>query len=309
MAEKEFVETQEIVPQEGPDTEMTKLLADEDMEVRLGRLRKIAELAPLYEKTIRTILLSCTFPQDWHKFGDGDHATVCLSSAGAERIAKHFKLRFFDVTRQKENFEDADGKGYRYVFEGKAVEGDRIIFVQGVYGTRDKFLGFANNKWRALEEINENHIRDAAYHRFIGNGIKALLGIRNLPAKEYEFLMNRTGQDAAKTTGHTYGSGTKGGTSANDHDKQKELAEACIAIANAGFEAELDEAGKCVLIPLSADVEGITDNIAVAKSICEIMSSFQGKKGDIVCGLSASQLKGKRLEITLKKAQELLKEI
>ena len=310
MAETEFVEAQEIVPQEGPQTEVTQLLVDENPEIRLARLKKIAELAPQFEEAMRTILLSCTFPQDWEMFGEGDKAKVCLSSAGAERLGKHFPIRFFEVKSRKEGWEDAEGKGYRYIFEGKATLGDRIMFAQGCYSTRDKFLGFAHGEWKPLEQINENHIRNAAYHIFCGNAIKGLLGLRALPVSQYQHLMNRTGQQAAQTTGHTYGSGTKGGTSASDHDKQKELAEACIVIANAGFEAELDGDGKCILIPLSADVEGITDNVAVAKSICEIMSSFPGKKdGEIVPGLPASKLKGKRLEITLKKAKELLKEL
>jgi len=164
----------EIVPMESPDTEMGKVLGEGSPEVAIVRLEKIAELAPRWEQAMRVILVTATFPQDWEVFGTGDKAKACLSSAGAMRVAKHFPIRFFEVKSKKEEWTDSNGKAYRYIYEGKATLGDRIVFAQGNFSTRDKFLGFKDNEWRSVAEINEGHIRNAAYHIFMGNAVKEL---------------------------------------------------------------------------------------------------------------------------------------
>lgn len=304
--ENNIVQT-EALPIEMPKTEVSSLLAAENPEIALARLEKIAELAPRWEKAIRTILMASTLPEDWEIFGKDDKAKACLSSAGAMRIGKHFPIKFFETKWQKETWTDRFGQGYRYIYEGKAMLGDRIVYAQGSYSSRDKFLGKVGDNFRDLSDIPEGNIQNAANHIYMGNAIKELLGLRAMPVREYKNLMGLTGQNADKTPGHSYGAGTKGGTTSEDKVKQKELAELCIAIATAGSFVELDANGVPCIVPQDPDLSGITDPVAVGKNICETLSSFKGKDKKQVAGLPASKLKGKRLEISLEKARKLAK--
>jgi len=297
-------EALEIQAIETPESEMGNLLVTEDMETKVSRLERLAELVPRYERAIRQILIACTTPSDWHVFGEGDQAKVCLTSAGAERIAKHFSIIFSDVSYKKELFTDANGKGYRYIYEGKARLGDSIVHAIGTYGTRDKFLGYANGQWRPVEAINEGHIQNAAYHVFVGNAIKTLLGLRNLSFNEYKELMQVAGKNAATTGQHSYATGSQGGTAADDHDKQKELAELCINLARAGLTV-VCENGDCTTMAYEGPED--YDEIKLASEICCTLSAFKGRNG-WVQGKPASKLHGKRLDIALQKARECVKE-
>jgi len=304
--DKNEVQSTELVPMEKPNAEMATMLHEENPEVALMRLQKIAELAPRWETALRTILMAATFPEDWEIFGDGDKAKACLSSAGSMRVGKHFPIKFFETKWQKEKWTDRFGEGYRYFYEGKAMLGDRIVYAQGSYSSRDKFLGKKGGEFRDLSDINESHIQNAACHIYKGNAVKELLGLRAMPVRQYRELMGLTGQNSKKTPGHAYGAGTKGGTTNADKSSQKELAELCIAIANAGNTVERNEAGELTVVPQSDDVAGITDSVQIGKLICETLSAFYGKDGKLVNGLPASKLKGQRLDISLQTAKKLV---
>ena len=290
--------------------EIMELITDESPEVAIVRLEKAAELAPRFRDAMRTILMSLTYPGDWEIFGDGDKARVCLSSAGAERVATQFPVKFFDVTFEKKTWTDEIGEGYRYTYTGKATLGGRIIFTQGIYSTRDSFLGKVGDKFRSLIEINENDIQTAAYHRFLGNGIKSLLGLRAMPVEQYRELMDRSGQDDAKTSGHKYATGAGGGKSQADKEKQSELAAICIQIAEAGFEVDFDtKTLKPVLNELDQTSKDIADPMLIAEATCKAISTFAGQNDKIIAGKGAKNLSGKRLEISFDTAKKLFKDM
>lgn len=298
------IEQTEIVPRETPDTEMSRLLGDEDPEVSIIRLEKIAKLAPRWQQAMRTILMTFTFPQDWEVFGEGNKAKTCLSSAGATRVATKFPIKFFEVEWKKEEWTDSEGKAYRYVYHGKATLGERIVFAQGNYSTRDKFLGSKGGEWKDIAEINEGFIRNAAYHIFEGNAIKALLGLRAMPVSEYTKLMDATKQNAKQTTAHGYGKGTKGGTTQDDTKMQQELSELCLAIVQAGYTVKRE--GKKVVLTQMSDDDSIREELAVAEDVCLEISSFIGNDQKKVSGKPASELKGQRLSISLSTAKALV---
>jgi len=292
-----FDETTELAPIEGPGTEIARVLNEGDPEIQLAMLEKRAELAPRFEKAISAILVSQTNPEDWKVFGD----TVCLSSAGAERVARLFDIRFFETSSRKEKFTDTNGEAYRYIFEGQAHMGNRSVFVQGSYSTRDKFLGFANGEYRPVEDVNEGNIRNAAYHIYIGNGVKSLLGLRGMPKKRFDQLMSGSGENASKATKVNHASGTQGGTSQDDTARQHELAEICIAIAESGCSVTPEGKG-WVTVPLSDSDD--RKPLEIAKQICMDLSGFEGEKG-FVKGKGAKDLKGKWLNATLAKAKQI----
>ena len=308
--DSEIPQSGEVTPTDTPGSELMELITDESPEVAIVRLEKAAELAPRFRDAMRTILMSLTYPGDWEIFGESEKARVCLSSAGAERVATQFPIKFFDVSFDKKIFTDEVGEGYRYTYTGKATLGGRIIFTQGVYSTRDKFLGKVGDKFRPLIEINENDIQTAAYHRFLGNGIKSLLGLRAMPVAQYRELMNRSGPQSDKTSGHKYAAGAKGGSSQKELGMKGELAAICIKIAEAGYEITFNvKTGKPELNPLDETTKGITDSMLVAEASCKEVSAFLGKNDKLVPGKGAKELSGKRLEISLDTVKKLLEDM
>jgi hypothetical protein len=210
MPKDEIVDAEPI---ETAGTEIARVMKDGDPSQMLATLEKKAELAPRMNKAINTILVTQTYPEDWNVQG----GKMCLSSAGAERVARLFSIRFFNNKSIREDFADSIGSGYRYVFECQAELGDRQVFAQGAYSTRDKFLGFVSGRgedgeYRAVEEINENNIRNAAYHICIGNAIKALLGLRGIPEERFKEIMGNAGEDSSKAKVIPHGVGKQGGT-------------------------------------------------------------------------------------------------
>lgn len=300
----EFMDV-EPEPEESQSMALAKTVAEGDPELMLAHLEKKAKTAVAMKRAVEHILLAHTYPADWTIQGDGDKAKACLSSAGAERVARSFPIVYSGVKWAKEEFEDTNGKAYRYSYEGYAELYGRRVYVHGSYSTRDKFLGFANKEWRSKEEINEGHIRNAAYHVFCGNAVKELLGLRGMPAAEYQRIMQGTGQDGKKSQTVTRGQGTQGGTSADDSKHQSELAKICMEIANMGRTVAIDDGGNYVLTPLGeADERTPLD---VAREICKVLSGFKDKKTDkwVEGKDSAKALKGKWLEATRSKAKEL----
>lgn len=288
----------ERVPVESPETELANITSVGDPDVTLAIMEKKAKLAPRFKAARDTILASQTFPKDWNIMG----GKACLSSAGAERVGTLFDIKFFEVSSKKEKFTDSIGEGYRYIYQGKAAMNNSVTFAQGIYGTRDKFLGFKDNEYRSVEEINERDIMQAAYHIFKGNAVKELLGIRHIPEDEFNKIMGKTGQDPTKTKTYNHGKGTQGGTTADDSVKQKELAELCIGFAQAGqFPVKVD--GKWVL-RFGDDQHMAMEAMELAKAICVELSSFEGNKG-LVKGKGAKDLKGKWLDSTLKTARNI----
>ena len=296
IAEPEAIEA---VPVENPETELARLVSEGDPDLMLAILEKKAALAPRFRQARDVILASHTHVNDWMDF-DGK---MCLSSAGAERVATLFDIRFFDCRHEKRPFQDAEGQGYLYVYTGNAQCGNRVVFAQGVYSTRDRFLGRKDGQWRSLEEINERDVMQAAYHIFKGNAVKELLGLRNIPREEWQRIMQVSGRDGSKAGSVQHGRGTQGGTTHNDQDKQRELAQICLAIAQAACFPQRQDNGSFSLVPVPDQFTGL-DDTALGKEVCITLSTF-GSNGKTIQGKGAKQLKGKWLGTTLRHARAL----
>lgn len=279
-------------------------IGETDPGAELAFLERRAALATRMREAMDTILIANTYPEDWSYQGTGKAERACLGSAGAGRLGRLFAIQFEGIEVERQEIDDAAGKGYRYIVSGYARRGGTRVYAEGVYSTRDKFLGFVNDAWRAPETMNENEFRDAARHIFIGNAVKELLGIRNIPAAQFREMMRKAGQDPTQSRSVDRSQGTQGGTGDQDRKHQSELAQICLVIANAGQELSRNEAGEFERGPIS---EG-DDRTPVerAKAICIKLSEFVGRGGEVVKGLPASQLKGQRLDITLAAARKLV---
>jgi len=299
METKQKQEETDFEPVESPSTEIVQILNEGDPDVQLAYLEKKAKLAGRFATALNTILISQTYPEDWSEHDD----KVCLSSAGAERVARHFSIRFYDVGVKKEEYTDTNGRAYRYIFDGNAAMADRIVYAQGAYGSRDNFLGKKSGEYRAIEDINENNIRNAAYHIFIGNGVKALLGLRGIPKARFNEIFQKQGEDPTKRSTVSYGKGTQGGTSGDDTKLQQEFGKLLVDMANNLQMVEVDETGRHFI----SETSEISDTMEVAKASCKALTSFYSKKDKkMVEGIdSAKMLKGQRLSIALQTVKML----
>jgi hypothetical protein len=186
---------------------------------------------------------------------------------------------FSDWSYKKETFKDASGEGYRYCYSCNAHLNGRTIRAEGRYGTRDKFLGYANGNWRPVEDINENYIQNAAYHICMAAAIKAFLGVRGLSAARLKEIMGTVGKKAEATKAVKHNTGADGGASEDDRLRQHELYK-LLSDMYGGVEADM----KAALVELT---------------------SFKGKDGEIKSCDSIKAMKGKWLEGTLAKAKAL----
>ena len=265
-------------------------------------ITEVAQYAPQIKKAQETLLALNTYPSDWMLFDK----KMALNAAGAERVARMFPIKISDfICEGRADFEDEQGKGYRYVYSCKAELKGRVIYSTGTYSTRDAFLGKRGGEWRPLEDINENDIRMAAYRRCQGNAIRALLGIRNIPLDEWQRIMKQTGQDgsAAAADAVPFAKGTKGGTSKDDSTKQKELSEVVYEIVDAGMVCHYD-GGNIELEANAAPVDTPGDRDLVAKACLLALTQFEGKDGTVKGVTSYKMLRGKRLNVTLSRTKE-----
>jgi hypothetical protein len=287
----------DVVEIDTPEREIYRMDQEGDPEVMLAILEKKAELAPRFKVAQEAILASQTYGSDWTEF-DGK---MCLSAAGAERVGRLFDIQYFETRWLKEEFTDSVGKGYRYIYECKAALGSRVTYAMGVYSSRDAFLGQCDGQYKALEEVDENNIRRAAYSLMKGNAIKSFLGLRGIPRKEWQAMMQRAGRQALKAAQAPPGKGSPGGPALVDRVKQRELAELCIALANAGRKVVTDDYQSFRLAP--ATEAGAP--MARAKQICVTLGSFRNDRGKVIPGRGAKSLRGKWLERTLKHARQV----
>jgi hypothetical protein len=280
------------------DLALTRVDQDVDPEHFLAVMESKAKMALRVRAAMEAVVFGQTYAGDWTIQGD----KACLSSAGAERIARQFQIQYEEVKWTKEEFQTDAGPAYRYVYEGYASMGGKRLYVIGSYSTRDKFLGYANSEWRPIEDINESHIRSAAYHVFMGNALKALIGMRGIPVAEFNRIMKGLGQDVPKQEVQR-GRGTQGGAAdPKEGQHKKELAEICMAIANAGQTVIGDKESGFQFQPISESDDRTP--VDIAGEICGCLSRFQGNDGPVE-QRSVKKLKGKWLLATLAKAREM----
>jgi len=136
-------------------------------------------------------ILKIAMPGDWVVFESKDiegnvRSCVCLSGAGAERIAG-LGVKFVNWSEPKKDIgEDEKGPWYRYWWECEAIFGGRILKAIGRASSRDKFFSMAYGQMRELSDIDEGNIKVAAYHNCMKEGVKLLFGLRNIPKEEFE---------------------------------------------------------------------------------------------------------------------------
>lgn len=191
MNEKEKIEMGERGIIERVPTEVEEI---SDVE-KLRRAEWLAENIDRFLAAREKIwqgILKLAKPEDWvvfeSKTKSGVRSSVCLSGAGAERIASLPPgVQFVNWKDPvKEMAEDENGPWYSYWYQCDAIYGGRIVMAIGRASSRDKFFFMDKGRMRELHEIDEGNIKKAAYHDCMKEGVKILFGLRNIPKEEFE---------------------------------------------------------------------------------------------------------------------------
>lgn len=280
-----------------------------NVESHVEMLEKQAQLMPRLLDAQNSILRACTYAEDWVMFDDQYE----LSSAGAERLLKHFPIGFSDIKVEKQEWEDKDGKAYRYVVSGYAEMNDKRVYAEGNYSTRDRFLGRRNKQWRPIEDINENDIRAAARHIFVGQAIRTLLGIRRISAEQFAKMTQSAGLNPEDTNkGHSFQKPNKKETSPGKGDNsetKKKLYDLLARTIEGGNTVFFDEeTGKNGLsrLPGKPDKDEFK---AVAQQATKELSTWVNKDGEVIQGTdSILQMSEKQAAVCLGRLRTLVED-
>lgn len=129
---------------------------------------------------ILNIIVKRTFAGDWvsHTKESASEAerTANLGAAGAERIANFLGVQEANWQEYPKEWSE-DRKHYSYAYSADFTFRGITRHAVGRAGTRDKF--FSGGK--AMEDINEDDIRVAAFRECFKKGVTRLFGLRNIP--------------------------------------------------------------------------------------------------------------------------------
>ena len=152
------------------------------------------------QNKIRIAILGLAQPGDWVIFGKDDKAKAEIGFAGAARIASTLGISYTNWTASKEKGTDEKGEWYRWEFECDAVIGKRLIRVYGRAGSRDKFFGKQDGEYKALHDVDEGNIKQAARRAAMKEGTKVLCGLHHM---DPEFLKTK-GVKLSSASGYSF---------------------------------------------------------------------------------------------------------
>ncbi len=259
----------------GVEVQITKAVSTEINQEMIDALTQAGDLADKFWTALRRVLVKCTYPADWTIQGSGEKAKACLSSHGAERVAVGIGGFVIEESQPatRTPFKDKHGEGYIWRFFYKVTWRGRSCDAMGLQSTRDLFVGKAHGEFKDIGDINEANVMRGARHVAIGEGIKQLLGLRNLPASEMpKFGMGTPDAPIPKVD--------RDSQDAEERTKRKSITDMLLALNDGDQDA--------------------------AKAHLTEITTFMGRDKKEVRGVTSTKyLKDKRLNFVLAKVTEL----
>ena len=164
------------VPQETIPVNENESIVEVHQESEVDALQIIEQRNALFQR-VMSVAIAATSAHDWVDMGGKPY----LQSSGAEKVARRFGVRIFDVVCDREDLDDESGRYYLYTVTGKAAMGERdIIEAIGTCSSRDKFFGRAQGKNKLIQDVDIANIKKKAYTNFTVNAITRILGLRNM---------------------------------------------------------------------------------------------------------------------------------
>lgn len=160
-----------------------------------------AEKAVAAMNKIMHAALKITSEHDWALIGGRPY----LQESGATKVARLFGVSWQIGSPKIE----CDAEGYKtFTYRGRFEMRGQSIECEGSRSMKDEFFGGKPGKRKAVDEIPERNVRQAAYTNCINNGIKRIIpGLRGIDLKTLE----EAGIDAGKVKGYTFKDGGNGG--------------------------------------------------------------------------------------------------
>ncbi len=160
-----------------------------------------AEKAVAAMNRIMNAALRITSEHDWALIGGRPY----LQESGATKVARLIGISW-QIGGPKI---ECDTEGYKtFTYKGRFEMRGQSIECEGSRSMKDEFFGGKPGKRKAVDEIPERNVRQAAYTNCINNGIKRIIpGLRGIDLKTLE----EAGIDAGKVKGYTFKDGGNGG--------------------------------------------------------------------------------------------------
>lgn len=184
-----------------PTTEVTEITPTVD---HMDRVILAASKLDEYGKARNAVLnfiIKQSYPGDWvsHSLESVPKMdrTANLGAAGCERIANLLGIHEFNWKHPRKEWTD-NRLHYSYVTEADFEFAGRRIHVISRVGTRDKFWR-TEYKWNPatrqkerkvvpLEDVREDYIEKASFRGCRKEGVRTLLGLRNIPLSKLDQL-------------------------------------------------------------------------------------------------------------------------
>lgn len=185
----------------------------------LGKLERAVDI---YKRAI-AVAIKLTNPWDWSDLGGKPY----LGTEGCEKIAGPFGVTMGIPTRERLERQGQDGKPY-YIWvlsaQFTSTRMGRSIVALGKCSSRDQFFGKDEGGYKEIDEVKEEDVIQASYSNLFGNGVKRLLGIRNLTWEQLAaggIAQEKVGKVAFRKGGH--GGGQSDAASSGDFVSSKQI--------------------------------------------------------------------------------------
>lgn len=186
----------------------------DQMDAVIAISKRIEDYARAHDMIVGAVVKR-SYPGDWvvHKKDSDkdDDQKANMGAAAAERMAAFVGINESNWTAGVKEWSD-DKKHYTWTYEADFTFGKRTIHVISRVGTRDKFFGKVSGGWKPLEDVQEDDIKKAAFRACRKEGVRTLLGLRNVPViklKELGFDVTKVNFVGFENKGKTLGADQK----------------------------------------------------------------------------------------------------
>jgi len=153
---------------------------------RLGQLAEEAEKRVEYYNKIKGAILKLASPGDWVIFESRDEKGNVISKAelswkGATRILSLFNIQLSSPQITKE----ISPEGHiTFTYSGIVKGYGKELPIEGRASSKNKFWSVARGEARPVETIDMADVQSGAYHNYIKNAVKILLGLAGMDVED-----------------------------------------------------------------------------------------------------------------------------
>ena len=188
--EKNIFEEKEIEVFEEDTEKMIKAVETKKDINELAKLAEEAEKRVEYYNKIKGAILKLANPGDWIIFESKDEKGNVISKAelswkGATRILSLFNIQLSVPQILKEVSSDGH---ITYTYSGIVKGYGKELPIEGRASSKNKFWSVAKGEVKPVETIDQADIQTAAYHNYIKNAVKILLGLAGIDTEELKKL-------------------------------------------------------------------------------------------------------------------------